>query len=90
MENLGIIIALLGGVIGLMAVIIALFLWNRSEAKRDWERSDIADKQLRRDMIEIMRQGKEDWKEFRERWAEESKDFHGRLCAIEERRLKEK
>lgn len=27
-------------------------------------------------------------KEFREKWAEESKDFHGRLVAIEERRNK--
>jgi hypothetical protein len=25
-------------------------------------------------------------KEFREKWAQESKDFHGRLIAIEERR----
>lgn len=90
MEYLGITIALLGGVIGLMAVIIALFLWNRSEARRDWEKSDNADKQLRRDMIDIMRESKKDWQEFREKWAEESKDFHGRLCAIEERRLKEK
>jgi hypothetical protein len=29
-----------------------------------------------------------DLKEFREKWSEESKDFHGRLIAIEERRNK--
>lgn len=29
-----------------------------------------------------------DLKEFREKWADESKDFHGRLIAIEERRNK--
>jgi hypothetical protein len=27
-------------------------------------------------------------KDFREKWADESKDFHGRLIAIEERRNK--
>ena len=29
-----------------------------------------------------------DLKEFREKWSEESKDFHGRLISIEERRNK--
>lgn len=27
-----------------------------------------------------------EFKAFREMWIQESKDFHGRLCAIEERR----
>jgi hypothetical protein len=27
-------------------------------------------------------------REFRETWAQEVKDFHARLCSIEERRLK--
>lgn len=28
---------------------------------------------------------KADMKEFREEWRKESKDFHGRLCTLEER-----
>ena len=36
---------------------------------------------LRRDM-------QNDMKTFREEWAKESKDFHGRLCVIEERNKK--
>ena len=30
----------------------------------------------------------QDMKDFRETWAQESKDFHGRLCVIEERNRK--
>lgn len=48
---------------------------NRSEAAAD-----------RRDMLNLMRAIEREGKEFRETMAQESKDFHGRLCAIEERR----
>ena len=88
MEYQSIILAMVGSVIALIAVVIALFLWNRTEARADYRKLDEENKQLRRELIDVMRVAKEDWKEFRERWAEESKDFHGRLCAIEERRGK--
>jgi hypothetical protein len=57
----------------LFLTMIGVFLTLRSDSRRFEEKMDKYDKEL---------------KEFRERWAEESKDFHGRLIAIEERRNK--
>ena len=39
----------------------------------------------RRDLLQISRSIKDDMNIFREKWAEETKEFHGRLCAIEEK-----
>jgi hypothetical protein len=54
-----------------------LFLWTRAESKSDWRHMDA--------QIQAIR---EDSKSFRDQWALETKDFHGRLCAIEERNKK--
>ena len=59
---------LLGLIGGNAAILIPLWLWNRSESNAD-----------RRDMMNLMINIQS-----------EIKDFHGRLCAIEERRLKER
>ncbi len=75
MKDLGLIIAIVGSAVAMVGVMIALFLWNRSEANADRRNSDAENKQLRRDMIDIMRSIQE-----------EIKDFHGRLCIIEEKR----
>ena len=58
---------------GNMAWMIPLFLWNRSEANAD-----------RRDIVNLMFSMKEEASRFRAEMAQEMKDFHGRLCAIEE------
>lgn len=50
-------------ILGNAAIIIPLFIWNRSEARADT-----------RMMLAIIQSIKD-----------EIKDFHGRLCAIEER-----
>lgn len=70
-----------------------MFYWNRTEARSDSRHFDNETKAIRREMIDVMRgfqesvnSIKEDGKVFREQWSTESKDFHGRLCAIEERR----
>lgn len=62
-------------VFGNITWVLPLFLWARSENRNDWRKCDEENKQLRRDMIDIMRS-----------IDKEMKDFHGRLCAIEERR----
>lgn len=65
------ILALVGAIfVANMAVIIPLFLWTRSEANSD-RRESAND---RRDMLQIIRNIQD-----------EIKDFHGRLCKIEER-----
>lgn len=61
----------------LIVAMTGMFYWNRTEARADARHFDNETKELRREMIEIMREMKE-----------ECRDFHGRLCAIEERREK--
>ena len=55
--------------------VFGLFVWNRSESRADARHFDNETKQLRREMVDIMRS-----------IDQEIKDFHGRLCAIEEKR----
>lgn len=59
----------------LIVTIGGLFLWSRGESRADARHFDAENKQLRRDLIDTVRAIQE-----------EMKDFHGRLCAIEERR----
>ena len=58
--------AILGTNFAVVALVIGLFTWNRTESNSD-----------RRDMMAIIRS-----------IDLEMKDFHGRLCAIEERNSK--
>lgn len=53
---------------------IAIFLWLRTETRADHKRA--------LDLIEAI---KDDVKNFNQKFYDESKDFHGRLCAIEEK-----
>jgi hypothetical protein len=59
---------------GNIAVILPMFFWLRSEGNAD-RREHAAD---RRDLLQMMR-------DFQSEMKSEMKDFHGRLCAIEER-----
>lgn len=55
----------------LLGTIVGLFIWNRSESRQD------------------MRMAREDYRRIEdliEAIKDEIKDFHGRLCAIEERK----
>lgn len=61
-----------------MAVTVGtLFLWCRAESRTDYREL--------RSITEAIRQ---DAKEFREMWAKETKEFHGRLVSLEERSRK--
>lgn len=66
---------ILGIVAGNATLFIPLFLWNRAEARADARDSANDTKQLRRELIDVMRS-----------IDQEMKDFHGRLCALEEKR----
>lgn len=61
----------------LIITIGGLFFWNRTESRADSRHYDQESKQIRRDLVDAIRAIEA-----------ESKDFHGRLCAIEERRRK--
>jgi len=71
MENLGLIVALLGSAFTIVAAMIAMMLWVRSEANVD-----------RRDIVNLIVAIKEDVHAIQL----EVKNFHGRLCDIEARR----
>ncbi len=53
---------------------LALFIWARTEANSDRKQLENIINADRKDMLQIIREIKD-----------EIKDFHGRLCAIEER-----
>ena len=68
---------ILGIMLGNAALFLPIFFWMRAEANVD-----------RRDIVNLMIAIKDDARAFGEKMAIESKDFHGRLCAIEERNKK--
>jgi len=74
----------LGIVLGNAAWTLPMFFWNRAEARADSRKHDQDIKELRREMIDVMRSIHTTIDEIKQ----ESRDFHGRLCAIEERRGK--
>lgn len=53
---------------------LTLFLWLRKEANADRKELAAGTLESRKEMLE-----------FRKMWALESKEFHGRLCSIEEK-----
>ncbi len=57
--------------------VFGLFIWNRAEARTDARKADHDNKELRRDLVDVMRS-----------IDKEMRDFHARLCVIEERRNK--
>lgn len=61
----------------LMITLGGLFLWNRSESNSDRRDFQNENKEIRRELIEVMRS-----------IDKEMRDFHGRLCAIEDRKGK--
>jgi len=56
-------VSILALILGNAALIIPLFLWNRSESRSDYRHMEALIRSIQ----------------------EEIKDFHGRLCTIEER-----
>ncbi len=64
---------ILGLILGNAAVIVPLFLWNRSESRADIRHMD-SKLEATRELVRAI--------------YDESKDFHARLCAIEERNKK--
>lgn len=70
MEWLIPIITVLGMFLANAALIIPLFLWNRAESRADARHTD-SKLESTRELVRAI--------------YDESKDFHARLCAIEER-----
>jgi len=84
-------------VFGNVAWVLPLWLWQRSESRADSRKHDDDlkayimkhaedNRELRRDLIEVQRKGTEQLNSAILAIKDEMRDFHGRLCAIEERR----
>lgn len=73
MNDLTAIITILGVFIANASLVIPLFLWNRSESRADMRHVD-AKLESTRELVRAI--------------YDESKDFHNRLIAIEERSKK--
>lgn len=58
-----------------------MFLWLRKEANADR-------KELAASINSGLTESRREMSDFRKMWAQESKDFHGRLCEIEARSKK--
>ena len=75
--------------------VFGLFIWNRTEARSDARHMDAQVKSNRDLIFEVHRETtavikgiRDEVKDSNDRWLQESKDFHGRLVAIEERNRK--
>jgi hypothetical protein len=75
--HLDLVIAIVGSAIAIVGVVLALFLWNRSEANSD-----------RRDIVNLVLAIQEEMKDFHIQLALQDQDFKSRLCAIEQNRKK--
>lgn len=82
MENLGLIIAIVGTAIALIGVVIAMMFWMRGEANS--LRAEA--KEDRKDLVQLVYAIREETTKQINAIYLEMKDFHNRLCLIEERR----
>lgn len=57
-------------------------------ARSDWRKTDEKIEEHQRETNQIIRAIQEDMKAFHNAMERETKDFHGRLCSIEENRKK--
>lgn len=64
---------------------IGIFLWLRSESSADRRQMQQDAASDRRDLLQIIREIKEEMKDFHTRLALQDQEFKMRLCAIEER-----
>lgn len=82
MQDVGLIIAVVGVGIAMVGVVMAMMFWVRQESNS--LRSDA--KEDRKDLIYLTREIQEEGRTFREAVMAEMKDFHYRLIEIERAR----
>lgn len=76
--------AILGSAFAIIATMVSLFLWLRSEANADRRSFQEIQRDDRKDLLQISRNIESMILAIQE----EMKDFHGRLCTIEEKSKK--
>lgn len=76
------LVAVLGSTFTILATMISLFLWLRSEANNDRREFHHVQREDRKDLLQITRSIEMTMQAIQN----EMKDFHNRLCLIEERK----
>ena len=66
--------------------VFGLFLWNRAEGRADSRKHDQDNKELRRELVDVIRSIHEEMKDFHGRLERQDAEFRTRLISIEERR----
>ncbi len=66
--------------------VFGLFIWNRAEARADNRHMDNKLEAQRNLILAVHSETAALIKDLNEKWMLETKDFHGRLVAIEERK----
>lgn len=75
-------------VLSLFFVNAGLIAWFRSESRSDYRHLDAKMDASTKETKQLIEAIRADMKAFQETMAQECRDFHGRLCAIEENRRK--
>lgn len=70
-------------ILGNGALIIPLFLWNRSESRADVRQMDAKLEAYRLETNSLIRSIQDDVRSFHTSIQTEMKDFHARLCEIQ-------
>lgn len=83
-DTLSLVIAIVGSTVTIVGAMLALFLWVRSEANTDRKNISDIQREDRKELLQISRNLELAVSAIQQ----EMKDFHGRLCAIEERKVK--
>lgn len=68
--------------------VFGLFIWNRTESRADMRYMNTMLESNRNLIIAIQSEIQSEMKAFQSVMAQETKDFHGKLCAIDERTKK--
>lgn len=80
------VLTIAGTNIAMFVSMVGLLLWFRSEARQDWKYLDEKVDANHRETLCIIESIRKETLSITDAIRQDIKDFHGRLCAIEERR----
>lgn len=72
----------------ILITFVGLFIWNRTESRADIRHMDAKLESNRNLSMHIHKENRESMEAFQKAFMQESRDFHARLCIIEEKNKK--
>jgi hypothetical protein len=85
-SDVGLVVAIVGSAIGIIAVVISMFFWVRSEANNDRRRMDDVQREDRKDLLQISRNIENEIKDFHNKLAFQDMEFRSKILEIEKSR----